>query len=522
MIRIGIYPRKSVYRDNSESVAVQVKICQDYANLICQGNELAFYIYDKDEGFSGKNTNRPSFQELMRDVCDGLLDVVIVYKLDRISRNVQEFSSIFEVFRAHKVSFVSVKESFDTDSPIGRTVMYILAAFSQLEREQISIRVADNMQALGASGKWTGGKLPVGMTSICRKNDGKTHSYLTVDPDTIWRVRLLYDLLLGGYTITGIERYLRDHNITSQSGKFMSTSQIYSILTNPVYCQNDAAAYDYFRCLGCRLGPEGMFTGMKGLMSYGKTRTAGDSSASTQQKTAYSDWSISIGIHDWVIPSGRWIAAQQRLGINKQIRSNKYQVGILKGLLRCGCGAGMANRVYVKNDNVFAYYYCQDAARKGCSSCQIRYHRIADIDRLFIRKLKEIRPHPDFIRPREHNSMEYTDISGIHTNIRLAETAIHNLTARLYENTASAAAKYIIEQIEELDQKLSSLRSQLKAAQIRLAQSNQEQDNPADLYKNICRLLEHFEEMEYTEKNELAKKISKKCVLDGENLEIVF
>jgi len=131
-MRIGIYPRKSVYRDNSESVSTQVKLCKEYASIIYRGQELEYMIYDKDEGFSGRNVNRPSYKQLMNDVRGGLLDVVMVYKLDRISRNVQDFSNTFAVFQEHGVNFVSVKESFDTSTPIGRTVMYILAAFAQL------------------------------------------------------------------------------------------------------------------------------------------------------------------------------------------------------------------------------------------------------------------------------------------------------------------------------------------------------------------------------------------------------
>lgn len=147
MLTIGIYPRKSVYRDNSDSVSVQVQLCKDYAGIIFKDQETEFKIYDKDEGFSGKNMNRPSFQALMEDVRNNQLDVVMVYKLDRISRNVQEFSSMYDVFQQHNVSFVSVKESFDTTTPMGRTVMYILAAFAQLERENTSERVTDNMRA---------------------------------------------------------------------------------------------------------------------------------------------------------------------------------------------------------------------------------------------------------------------------------------------------------------------------------------------------------------------------------------
>ncbi len=151
-VKIGIYPRKSVYRDNSESISVQVKLCREYADIVYRDQEREYIVYDNDEGFSGKNTDRPGYARLMSDVKSGLLNMVIVYKLDRISRNVQDFSNTFAIFQQHDVGFVSVKESFDTSTPIGRTVMYILAAFAQLERETTSERVSDNMLEMAKSG----------------------------------------------------------------------------------------------------------------------------------------------------------------------------------------------------------------------------------------------------------------------------------------------------------------------------------------------------------------------------------
>lgn len=209
MRTIAIYARKSVYRDNSDSVQVQIKSCKDYARLLYSNEELNFKIYDQDEGFSGKNTNRPSFQALMRDVRLGLLDVVMVYKLDRISRSVKDFSDTYEEMHSHDVAFLSVKETFDTSTPIGRTVMYILAAFAQLERENTSERVSDSMAALGASGKWTGGRLPAGMTSVRKKIGDKEHSYLVVDEDRIHFVKMIYRLFLKGNSITKLERIFR-------------------------------------------------------------------------------------------------------------------------------------------------------------------------------------------------------------------------------------------------------------------------------------------------------------------------
>lgn len=517
-MRIGIYPRKSVYRDNSDSVSVQIRMCKDYARILYPGQELEFCVYDKDEGFSGKNTNRPSYQELMSDVRHGLLDVVMVYKLDRISRNVQEFSTMFEELQQHGVSFVSVKETFDTSTPIGRTVMYILAAFAQLERENTSERVSDNMQALGAAGKWTGGKCPCGFTSIRRKIGDKEHSYLVLDPDAIWLPQLLYRLFLSGMTITALERYCRDHEITSPNGRFLGSTQIHTILGNPVYCQNAPAAYYYFQELGCSLPDISAFDGQHGLIAYGRTHTVG----STQRRVLQSNWSVGIGIHDWLVSADDWIAVQRRLGVNKQVRCNKHEVGILKGVLRCSCGSRMANRVYFKNGIRFGYYYCQDAARKGNKHCVIRYYRIDHIDNLFITKLKEIRLDPRSIVLQQATLVPLQDPAAIQSNIRRTEAAIHNLTINLQENTTSGAAKYIIEQIEDLDKKLSGLRSQLRQAQLHQAHLKDQEDQRATIHANICYLLDHFENLSYREKNEAVKKITQKCVLDGDNLTIIF
>ena len=168
MLVIGIYARKSVYRDTSESVATQIKLSREYAEIIYRGQELRFITYGKDEGFTGFNMNRPDFKKMMADVENGVLDVVIVYRLDRISRNVPEFSYIFSRLQANHVSFISVKESFDTSTPIGRTVMYILAAFAQLERDTTSERVSDSMEEMAIQGFWTGGRCPAGTTSVKR------------------------------------------------------------------------------------------------------------------------------------------------------------------------------------------------------------------------------------------------------------------------------------------------------------------------------------------------------------------
>lgn len=513
---IGIYPRKSVYRDNSESVSVQVQLCKDYAGILFKDQEITFRVYDKDEGFSGKNTHRPSFQELMADVKAHKLDIIMVYKLDRISRNVQEFSEMFATFQKYGVSFVSVKESFDTNTPIGRTVMYILAAFAQLERENTSERVADNMQALGTAGYWTGGRLPAGMTSIQKTVDGKKHSFLTVDEDRIGLVHTLYSLLLDGYSLTGAERYCRNHGIKSHLGKYLTSNQIYQILCNPVYCAADLDAYLWFKQAGCTLPDQRLFDGAHGLIAYGRT--------STERKTPRlgPDCIIAIGIHDPVISGKDWVSTQKRFGQNKMYRANKYEVGILKGVLRCRCGARVDIRTYTKNKRIFSYYYCADAARKGRSYCDSGYVRVDKIDDMFIDYLQKIKIDPSLISLRQPKQQTVTDTRQLQDDIARLEKSIENLTATLMEHFASSAASYIVAQIEKLDAEKRQVEYALQLAEI----SNQEIQNARQsqetIYQQICLLLDNFDELSYRQKNELIKKIVKTCVLDGSSIDVTF
>lgn len=519
MLTIGIYPRKSVYRDNSDSVSVQVQLCKDYAGIVFKDQEVDFKVYNKDEGFSGKNMNRPSFRELMEDVKNDVLDVVMVYKLDRISRNVQEFSAMYDIFQQHNVSFVSVKESFDTTTPMGRTVMYILAAFAQLERENTSERVSDNMQALGASGKWTGGKLPSGMTSVRRQVGEKEHSYLMVDESTIWLVKSLYGLILQGYPITRIERHCKDHGIRSQSGKFLNTSQIYNIITNPVYCQNSIEAYYYFRDLGCTLPDPKLFDGTKGLIGYGKTKSGRQS----QKKQDKASWTIAIGIHDYVMPATDWIAAQRRLGINKMIRTAKYDCGILKGIIRCQCGARMDIRTYTKNGIRFSYYYCVDMARQGKAKCNTGYVRIEEVEDAFLRQLRRIRLNPEgFKLHRDETDGSLQSTASIRAELKQIQASIDNLTSALMTAMDSAASSYIVAKIEELDKSKQILEGNLRQALLRENSAKTLQNLEDEIYSNICYLLDNFDSIEYNAKNELIRKIVKKCILEDKSLRIIF
>lgn len=138
LMATAIYGRQSVDKKDSISIEAQIGLCKKE----CTG-ESNFKIYT-DKGYSGKNTDRPKFRRMMQDVKSGLIDRVVVYRLDRLSRSITDFGHMWEGLNNFHVSFTSVSEKFDTETPTGRAMLYIIMIFAQLERETTTERVKDN------------------------------------------------------------------------------------------------------------------------------------------------------------------------------------------------------------------------------------------------------------------------------------------------------------------------------------------------------------------------------------------
>lgn len=153
MQSLAIYARKSVFKEESISIESQIEICKYEA----RGEE---YLVYQDNGFSEKNTDRPDFQRMIRDIKSGKISKVIVYKLDRISRSVLDFSELMDTFKQYQVDFISATEHFDTSSPMGRAMLNICVVFAQLERETIQQRIIDAYISRRKKGLYMGGRIP--------------------------------------------------------------------------------------------------------------------------------------------------------------------------------------------------------------------------------------------------------------------------------------------------------------------------------------------------------------------------
>ena len=123
-MRIAIYSRKSKWTGKGDSVENQIIMCKEYIAMFIEGGDQAEIIEYEDEGFSGKNTKRPQFQKMMRDMQERHYDYLVCYKLDRLGRNLADLANLMEDLEKRETSFISIKEKFDTTTPIGKAMLY--------------------------------------------------------------------------------------------------------------------------------------------------------------------------------------------------------------------------------------------------------------------------------------------------------------------------------------------------------------------------------------------------------------
>ncbi|MBK5239854.1 recombinase family protein [Clostridium sp.] len=327
---VAIYSRQSVDKKDSISIESQIDFCKKET---LPTEEVKVYM---DKGFSGKNTDRPKFQEMMADIKIGLIEKVIVYKLDRISRNLLDFANIIEFFKQYTVSFVSCNEKFDTSTPMGNAMLSITMVFAQLERETIQKRIKDNYYARGAKGLYMGGRAPYGFIKIStRVNNKKTYTFednLEKKPSLLKMYELYSetDMSLGK-----ISDYLNNEGILAAEGGAWDSGKISRILRSPVYVQADADIYAYYKDKGCILTNDiSDFVGTNGCYLYGKRES------NERKYTNVKDHVLSIGLHEGVIKSSTWLTCQYKLDRNKQIKNTgKGQHSWLSGIIKCEkCG----------------------------------------------------------------------------------------------------------------------------------------------------------------------------------------
>src|ERR1035441_141353 len=210
--RCAIYTRKSSEEglgQDFNSLHAQREACEAFIkSQTGEGWRLVKTAYD-DGGFSGGTMERPALQRLLEDIRSRLIDLVVVYKVDRLTRSLADFAKLVELFDTHSVSFVSVTQQFNTTTSMGRLTLNVLLSFAQFEREVTSERIRDKIAASKRKGLWVGGTLPFGY----EMKDGK----IAIVEEEAELVRLIFRRYLELGSVNELLRDLRERNIRTKT-----------------------------------------------------------------------------------------------------------------------------------------------------------------------------------------------------------------------------------------------------------------------------------------------------------------
>ena len=330
IIKCAIYTRKSCedgLEQEFNSLDAQRVSAENYiASQMHENWRLISKHYD-DGGYSGGNMNRPALKELFEDIKAGLVDVVVVYKIDRLSRSLFDFSKIVALFEEHNVSFVSVTQAFNTSTSAGKLMLNILLSFAQFERELTTERVRDKFASSLKKGIWMGGNWPLGY-------DVKDRA-LVINEAEAKVVRLIYDKFLETESYTLITDWLNKNGYRTKvrhwkgktiGGTLFKPSTVLQILKNPYY---------------------------KGYVRHKDKMYPGQ--------------------HEAIIAEEQWEQVQEIFRQHKgeqRPRNSSLTPAFLKGLIRCAsCDAAMIPTHCVKNGARYRYYACGNHLKfKTCKS----------------------------------------------------------------------------------------------------------------------------------------------------------
>lgn len=523
-MKIAIYSRKSKFTGKGESIQNQVQMCKDYCTTHFEACDFTLY---EDEGFSGGNTDRPQYKLMMKDAQNKKFQAVVCYRLDRISRNVLDFSKTLEELSEKNISFVSISEQFDTSTPMGRAMTYIASVFSQLERETAAERIRDNMMQLARTGRWLGGRPPTGYESkeiVTIDPSGKERKMFKLSPieKELNIINLIYNKYLEFQSLSQLETYFLQNNIKTVNGKDYHKYGLRVILANPVYSKASLEVYDYFHSNNAQIFNErAEFNDKHGLMVYNKNLVKKGQSVKTKD---IDEWIVALGKHKGIIEGKDWVMVQNILNKNKHLapRQGTSHSAMLSGLLYCKqCNNFMKvkyGQKKVNSDERHFYYVCSMKDNSKGSRCDIRNLRGESTDEYLIGALKDI-IEDGILNDLDNAKKNVEDKDKINKNIRIKisenKKSIENLLKQLSKNENETVSKYIFQEIEKLDKDNRELRVSLDKYDTENEISN------IEMFKDAAiRFYETIDHVEYEQKRNLIQNLVNKIWWDGENLNI--
>lgn len=534
----AIYSRKSKFTGKGESIGNQIELCRQYISAH-YGESFAdsAWVYE-DEGFSGGNLERPQFKAMMQEAKKKRFTAVVCYRLDRISRNIGDFANLIEELNELHISFISIKEQFDTSSPMGRAMMYIASVFSQLERETIAERIRDNMLELSKSGRWLGGNTPTGYTSESVSSvtiDGKMKKAfkLKLIQEEAKLVRLIFEKFLETGSLTQTETYLIQNGHKTKYGRQFSRFAIKGILTNPVYMAADQEAYEYLLEKKVDLFAEKeAFNGSHGVIAYNRTL---QKAGKTHEIKDMEEWIVAVGKHEGVVSGSMWVRVQRLLDQNKSknYRKPRSNVALLSGILFCGCcGDYMRPKVsprYNDQGEQIYSYLCTMKEKSRMKCCKMKNVNGNMLDQMVLEEIRRISEDYDEFQTQLSRSKKAVkdsgqelewDISRLNEELKNMEGEIAGLVASLGKAGGTGAEGYIIKQIDDLHKRREEINQQI----LTLSQAAGSSELTGPEFQLLKQTLSSFRNvvdlMDVRQKRAAVRTFVDKVIWDGENVHL--
>lgn len=498
----ALYSRQSTQRADSISIESQLEYCRYETN----GNPYKEYI---DRGYSGKDINRPAFEEMIKDIKQGNISRVIVYKLDRISRSILDFANMMEIFQEHNVEFISSTEHFDTSTPIGRAMLNICMVFAQLERETIQKRITDAYYSRCKRGFYMGGRIPYGFTKTDIKIDGiKTSMYIPIEEEAK-QIQLMYSLYANfENSLSGIIRYFNEHGIKHLRGGIWNTARISDILRNPIYVKADADIYDFFKSQGANvINPVSDFTGSNACYLY-----KGSVHNARKQSDLYGR-DIVLAPHKGIVSSRDWIKCRKRcINSRQSTRTCAPKNSWLSGKIKCGnCGHSLT--IAKANTKWHRYFVCSESLTTKKIKCEgVGGTVYADIlEEYMLNTIRQLLSEFKTLSKQEN----YFPNTKINENkIRLSEidTEIENLLSNV-ANANSVLMEYINNKIKELDKERDQLQKEIRLLSCR---------SKTGSMHTITDHVDKWNEITFEDKQAVADALIKVITISNGNIEITW
>ena len=536
---IAVYSRKSKYTGKGESIGNQVELCKEYVRAHYGEAALENIAVFEDEGFSGGNLNRPDFKKMMDAAKKHRFQAIIVYRLDRISRNISDFAGLIEELSRLDIAFISIKEQFDTGTPMGRAMMYIASVFSQLERETIAERIRDNMHELAKTGRWLGGATPTGYASEAVQSitiDGKAKKAckLKLIPDEADIIRMIYDLYMEHDSLTITEAELMKCGMKTKNDKYFTRFSIKAILQNPVYTIADQDTYEYFIKVDSDLfSNKEEFDGIHSIMAYNRTN---QEKGKTTEFLPPSSGIVSVGEHPGIDPGKVWVFHSESLERNKakSFRKSRSNEALLTGLLYCSCESRMypkISRRKTADRNPIYTYVCKMKERGQRSICNGKNANGNTLDMAILEQIKMLEDDTGtFIDQLEQSRKFYTGnradyeerLSDLRKEKADAEKKMEGLVDSLIDLGDSIAKNHVAKRIEQLNQECIDIDSRIKELE-GLTSQYALSDIEFDVLRQLLTVFKDgIDEMTIEQKRAAIRIIVRKVIWDGVNAHVVL